>query len=875
MQFDFRKYKKLSKSKGINHIIEAACTGQVPILFFLSPNILLKASILNYWFTNNENDIQSELRETFKLLTLNFDSDNALENFVDIVTEDNLTIIYAYYAKHKALPNWVLNKLLKLSKEKHSNERITFLIEILLSYYFLQDNNFDLVDSHIKYCIEYVNNNINKDEYENMITYIICGRYLEKTKDIFVSYAINYYSLAEAIANKLEDSLTLSSILNNIAYYYHNVDRIDMAMDYGNKSLDIAKDLDIPEIYFETYKYLAIIANTVGDFINSSVYMENAIDFAEKIKDFSILENIKLKNTLGFVYYLKGSFKEAYEVYLAALKTLPNVSSSSELLEEAIKTFDNLSTACKNLGDINHAVYFAELTTKIIKDTNFGNRINDIQNLCKQYTDLGMLHGLFLGNFDNALKFYNLAKLSITKEDHYIKVSNLMILQSYVEYGSGKLDEAKNTSCSSVELLKKHGSTNLYVQTLLICYYVYFSAKFEEQKDSYIQNAYSIADEFKLKEHFHLYRNYFEGNKNSQPISFSEKDYNINLISLLSEERRNLLEESKKSRDFELIQNYSNKISLVFSQQDLYKESQEMFKKYFLAKGFIVIKHSFSGGFDTFITSDKECDDNAPKLKEYIEDFILRNKLILNSNIKEYDIFNYSLESEELFKSMMIFYLYDEMNSCNYFFIMFYDKKSDWLFSPADANVGLILIKNLFLKLKNIHYTESIRKNSLIDHATGLYNAEYMWNTLSNYINQHNSEGLDFSMTILDLNHFKAINDTYGHYAGDEAIKFFSKILRLSINPNSHIIRYGGDEFIIISQGSSKSEVENEIFQLSNLCRTQPFVFKGNNILLSFSYGSLQYDSSYETGKDFFNAVDKDMYLNKKLQGFGNKKHLL
>jgi hypothetical protein len=114
MQFDFINDKTLSKYKGINHIIEAACTGQVPTLYFLSPNILLKASILNYWLTNNENDIPSGLREIFKLLTLNFDSDSALENFVDIVTEDNLAIIYAYYAKHKTLPNWVLNKLLKL-----------------------------------------------------------------------------------------------------------------------------------------------------------------------------------------------------------------------------------------------------------------------------------------------------------------------------------------------------------------------------------------------------------------------------------------------------------------------------------------------------------------------------------------------------------------------------------------------------------------------------------------------------------------------------------------------------------------------------------------------------------------------------------------
>lgn len=865
MQLHLSKDNLTSELNDLKYIIEMLLTHQSSILYFLSPDTSLKSSLLKSWMADNGSQVSQLDINKMKFLSLDFDSVEALDSFNDIITEENLFYIYAYYAKHKTLPNLVLNKLLQLSKEKNSSERITFLIKILLAHYFLQENNLDLANSHIKYCIEYINENIDSSEYENMVTYVIFGKYLEKTKDAFVSYAVNYYKLAREIADKIQDKITLLSVLNNIAYYYHNIDNPSKAMYYVNKALILAKELDFPETSFTTYKNLAIISNTMGDFITSSIYMKQSIETSEKINNFSIIENVKLKNSLGFVYFLKGSFKDALDINMDALKTLFNAPSSSELLEEAVKTFDNISLSFRNLGEIKNSIYFAELTIKLIRDCNFGNRINDIQNLCSQYTDLGILYGLYYNDFANSLKYYNLAKLTISKEDHYIKFSNLLILQSFIECSSNKINEAKTTFESSISLLQQHGSTNIYVQILLLCYYLYFSTKFDDYSSNYIEIARSIAEKYKLKEHFVLYSNIFINKISFEPIAFNEKEYPVNLILLLSEDRKNLLSESKKSRDFELVQNFSNKISLIFKEDDLYKEVQEMLKKHFLTKGFVVIKHSFNSGFDTVVNTDNDCKSDNTQIRNYFESFILQNNLVLNSHIKEYDIFNYSSESSELFKSIMIFYLYDEFNSYNYFFIMFYDTKSDWLFSQTDANVSLVLMKNLFLKLKTIHYTEKIRKNSLIDHATGLYNAKYMWSTLGNFIHQCNLKNLTFSMTILDLNHFKTINDTFGHYAGDEAIRFFSKILSLTISPNNHIIRYGGDEFIVISPGYTEKEAEAEILKVLNLCKAQPFVFNNRNIFINFSFGVLKYNDAYKNGKSFFHAVDKVMYANKKL----------
>ncbi|MEN2998100.1 MAG: GGDEF domain-containing protein [Brevinematia bacterium] len=101
------------------------------------------------------------------------------------------------------------------------------------------------------------------------------------------------------------------------------------------------------------------------------------------------------------------------------------------------------------------------------------------------------------------------------------------------------------------------------------------------------------------------------------------------------------------------------------------------------------------------------------------------------------------------------------------------------------------------------------------DNLTGLYNIHYFKNVVYEEMVKVKKFGTKFSLAIIDLDHFKQINDTYGHSVGDETLKFFANILRQEIKRSSDIIaRYGGDEFVI---GFPSTDINNAYLLCSRL----------------------------------------------------------
>ena len=80
------------------------------------------------------------------------------------------------------------------------------------------------------------------------------------------------------------------------------------------------------------------------------------------------------------------------------------------------------------------------------------------------------------------------------------------------------------------------------------------------------------------------------------------------------------------------------------------------------------------------------------------------------------------------------------------------------------------------------------------DPLTGLWNRR----SLENRVHDLQREGVDYALAYGDLDHFKLLNDTHGHEAGDQALRLFSRVLRDSIRPNDIAARYGGEEFVIV-----------------------------------------------------------------------------
>lgn len=164
----------------------------------------------------------------------------------------------------------------------------------------------------------------------------------------------------------------------------------------------------------------------------------------------------------------------------------------------------------------------------------------------------------------------------------------------------------------------------------------------------------------------------------------------------------------------------------------------------------------------------------------------------------------------------------------------------------------------VFLNIQN-HSTQT-------DYLTGVFNRKKFESYLNAKINS-SSKKKTFSAILLDMDHFKAINDTYGHEMGDDALQLCIKLLRKSLRSKDFIARYGGDEFYIILDISDLSTLERIIGKINkniedyNKLGARPYN-------LGFSLGYAVYDcNSAMKAEDFKNLLDKKMYENKQAKG--------
>ncbi len=127
---------------------------------------------------------------------------------------------------------------------------------------------------------------------------------------------------------------------------------------------------------------------------------------------------------------------------------------------------------------------------------------------------------------------------------------------------------------------------------------------------------------------------------------------------------------------------------------------------------------------------------------------------------------------------------------------------NDYLTRPIDKNELLARVRT---QIRKRRYTERLRDNvqmsiemAITDALTGLYNRRYMETHVSTLVEQAAARGKPLSVLVIDIDYFKAINDTYGHDAGDDVLRDFALRVRRSIRGIDLACRYGGEEFVVI-----------------------------------------------------------------------------
>ncbi len=148
------------------------------------------------------------------------------------------------------------------------------------------------------------------------------------------------------------------------------------------------------------------------------------------------------------------------------------------------------------------------------------------------------------------------------------------------------------------------------------------------------------------------------------------------------------------------------------------------------------------------------------------------------------------------------------------------------------------------------------------DHLTELANRRHFENRLTESLGQVSGEDGQLCLLLIDVDHFKLINDSHGHAAGDAVLAQIAKILRQSTRQEDLVARYGGDEFMIKMQASrevSKRRAE----QILTRVESTPFVWKGHPIKVTLSMGLYCYPGSELSHDELLIKVDKAMYAAK------------
>lgn len=161
---------------------------------------------------------------------------------------------------------------------------------------------------------------------------------------------------------------------------------------------------------------------------------------------------------------------------------------------------------------------------------------------------------------------------------------------------------------------------------------------------------------------------------------------------------------------------------------------------------------------------------------------------------------------------------------------------------------------------KNLH------QQSILDPLTGLYNRRHLEVLMQEELALAEQNGTSLGFLMIDLDNFKAVNDTYGHDVGDRVLREVGQILSQSIRQTDYLFRHGGDELVLVMPGTSIEVAERRAGQLRKNIEILAIPLEGKLIdTLSISVGVVTYPDHGDTREALVRAADKALYQAKSL----------
>jgi diguanylate cyclase (GGDEF)-like protein len=163
--------------------------------------------------------------------------------------------------------------------------------------------------------------------------------------------------------------------------------------------------------------------------------------------------------------------------------------------------------------------------------------------------------------------------------------------------------------------------------------------------------------------------------------------------------------------------------------------------------------------------------------------------------------------------------------------------KQSGVLTEREMDLAAAICEQAALALSNARLRQVLRDQSVKDALTGLYNRRFMEESLTRELARSQRNGSPVSLIMLDIDHFKQVNDLHGHAAGDAALRMTAQLLKKTLRASDLACRYGGEELVMLLPDCSKDNAVARAQQLCDALRQLTTVEGGHSISVTASFG--------------------------------------